>query len=299
MRPSNSVALLLASLAHSILASANVENVLVPGGYRAKANIHAIPARGSLVLVGNEIHVLAANGTIMDKVPSRHDTPARGKPGQLPLTPRTQTGPIAYAYWANAPCAWPISSFATTWEVPPVPETNNGQTLFLYNHIEPNLEAEVLQAVLQYGASAAGGGSFWSVSILYSRGLEVFATPSFPVNPGVTLNGNITLTGPVDPTSATFNYTAQFTNIPGASMDVVDASRLTFATMTLEARNIAVLSDYPSGTTVFSDINLELANGTTPNVKWTPVNDFFDGPGFPTTHIDRDGAADGQITIVY
>jgi hypothetical protein len=89
----------------------------------------------------------------MDKVSSKPDTPARGKPGQLPLTPRTQTGPIAYAYWANAPCAWPISSFTTTREVPPVPETNNGQTLFLYNHIEPNLKVEVLQAVLQVRVS--------------------------------------------------------------------------------------------------------------------------------------------------
>jgi hypothetical protein len=59
MRASILTALLLAPFTLEALA---IEKGLVPGGYHAKANIHAIPAGGSFAHVGNKIHVLDVSG---------------------------------------------------------------------------------------------------------------------------------------------------------------------------------------------------------------------------------------------
>ena len=45
-------------------------------------------------------------------------------------------GRIAYAGWLN-PGPAPILSFTTTWKVPLVPETDRGQTIFLFNSLIP------------------------------------------------------------------------------------------------------------------------------------------------------------------
>lgn len=66
----------------------------------------------------------------------------------------------------------PISSFATTWKVPAAPTTNHQQTIFLFNSIEPASGNAILQPVLQYGPSAAGGGSYWAVASWYVYQLD-------------------------------------------------------------------------------------------------------------------------------
>ena len=50
----------------------------------------------------------------------------------------------------------------------PAPATRSRQTIFLFNGIQ-NTGANfgILQPVLQYGSSAAGGGAFWSIASWY------------------------------------------------------------------------------------------------------------------------------------
>ena len=82
-----------------------------------------------------------------------------GPHGPAPIT----DGWIVFSGWTNA-SANPISYFKTQWTVPPAPASNNDQTVFLFNGIESfNADIFILQPVLQWGPSHAGGGSFWSI----------------------------------------------------------------------------------------------------------------------------------------
>ena len=81
--------------------------------------------------------------------------------------PAFGTGWITYASWTND-TGTPVSRFATTWTVPPEPRTANGQTIFLFNGIQNS--TMIYQPVLQWGPSAAGGGSYWAVASWYADG---------------------------------------------------------------------------------------------------------------------------------
>jgi hypothetical protein len=148
MRAFTPAALLVGILTPFTLAVPIVEKVLTPGGYRVKTNVHEIPVGGSLAHVGSEIHVLAADGAVV------HVATAPPKKLKSTVSPRLEEGWITFAYWLNE--GSPISSFTTTWDVPPVPETDNGQTVFLFNSIEPDSGDAILQPVLQVRASPGG-----------------------------------------------------------------------------------------------------------------------------------------------
>ncbi|KAJ7092306.1 hypothetical protein B0H15DRAFT_799479 [Mycena belliarum] len=289
MRASTAAALLVGLLSSLVFAVTTAETVLTPGGYRSKANVHEIPVGGSLAHVGDMIHVLAANGTVL-KVVHRRNT-AKREPAVLPL----KTGWIAYASWLNYDSS-PIASFTTTWEVPAVPTENHGQTVFLFNSIEPTSgPVAILQPVLQYGPSAAGGGSFWAVASWYISSSDQFHTTPVRTSAGTTLNGVITLTG-TSSDSSLCNYTTQFIGISETFLYISGVSQLRWATETLEAYGVTSINDYPASSTVFSGINLKLADGATPIVSWSTQSDATDGL---ITTVNTDGATDAEITIEY
>ncbi|KAJ7042337.1 hypothetical protein C8F04DRAFT_1176492 [Mycena alexandri] len=269
MRASTAAAFLVGLLIPFTLAAPTIEKVLAPGGYRANTNVREIPAGGSLVRVGSEIHVLDAEGTIVHVATA--GVPTKVKSAVSPL----ETGWVTFASWLNTASS-PISSFTTTWTVPPVPATNHDQTIFLFNSIEPNAGDAILQPVLQYLDSA-----------------NTFFTTPVQTSAGATLNGIITLTGS---SGSSYNYISQFTNIPGTALDIIGSAELTWATETLEAYGVTAISDYPAGSTVFSGINLELASGAVPSVSWSNTNDNADGL---STTINTNGAANARITITY
>ncbi|KAJ7466580.1 hypothetical protein B0H11DRAFT_2307187 [Mycena galericulata] len=176
----------------------STNTVLTPGGHRANANLHQVSSGSRIAHVGSEIHVFDPNGTVMNVI-----TPGPATRTSAAVTPE-ETGWVTYANWLNT--GTPIGSFGTTWTVPPVPATWHGQTLFLFNSIEPSTFDAIMQPVLQYGGSAAGGGEFWAVATWYLYGDNTFFTTPIAVNPGQVLNGGIQLVG-------TYSYLAQFTNV--------------------------------------------------------------------------------------
>jgi hypothetical protein len=98
-------------------------------------------------------------------------------------------------------------------KVPAVPASDVGQTIFLFNAIEPGTFNAIVQPVLQYGPSAAGGGSFWAVASWYiSSSNEVFFTTPISVEVDQELTGVISLTGN---SGSVFDYTTSFTGIDG------------------------------------------------------------------------------------
>ncbi|KAJ7230763.1 hypothetical protein C8J57DRAFT_1329637 [Mycena rebaudengoi] len=282
--------LLVGFLATFAIASPSRKWVFAPGN-RAATNIYEIPAGGSLARVGSRIHVLAANGTVIHVATAGAPTAGQFK---FPVSRAAPVdGWVAFAYFLN-PGFSVISSFTSTWEVPPLPETDHGQTIYLFNAVQ-NFSNTILQPVLQYGPSPAGGGPFWAVASFFLDGVNLFHTPLVRKSPGETLNGALTLRS-FSSSESVFNYTSQFSNIPGTTLNMSVPAQLNVAAVTLEAYNITAFSDYPAGTTVFSGVNVKFASGETkPDVVWRPV---VQADGLEST-VDQDGAVDAQITVKY
>ncbi|KAJ6565883.1 hypothetical protein DFH09DRAFT_1314665 [Mycena vulgaris] len=266
-------ALLAMLIAPFTLAVPVAQKVPVPGGYRAHANFKQVPVGGRLAHVGSNIHLFDANDTLVH-VAAPVRTASKTSAALVP----EETGWVTFASWT---------------ERREVPSTDNGQTIFLFNSIEPASFDGIMQPVLQYGPSAAGGGSFWAAATWYLVGDQTFFSQLVPVDVGQPLNGIISL---VSSDNSTFNYVSQFTNIPGTAIQIDGGEQLTWATETLEAYAVSSASDYPAGATVFSGINLQLASGETPGMSWAVANDDADGI---STHVDVDGAVNGQMTITY
>ena len=84
-------------------------------------------------------------------------TPGPGNPGPVPALPDIAW--IENSQWQNTG-ADPIISFTTTWIIPPAPNSDDSQTVFLFNGLQPDDAAHILQPVLQWGGSGAGGGKY-------------------------------------------------------------------------------------------------------------------------------------------
>ncbi len=115
--------------------------VLTPGGLRHKSLVHLIEPGHVLDGSGGHHRKLDPSGQVVADF--GHIAP---RPGNTPLMPGNVAVPseivptfgsgwIAYADWSNT-TGNPISSFSTTWTVPPAPTTQSGQTIFLFNGIQ-------------------------------------------------------------------------------------------------------------------------------------------------------------------
>ncbi|KAF8310651.1 hypothetical protein DL93DRAFT_2099271 [Clavulina sp. PMI_390] len=262
-------------------------DVLTPFGHRPAANVHQVPKGASLHHVGDEVHIIDAAGTVIHKTtPSGNFTKAvlSSHPGTL------QTGWIAYAYWLNT-LTTPINYFTSTWVVPSTPASVDGQTVFLFNSIEPNAGNAILQPVLQFGASAAGGGNYWAVANWYGINNVYYYTALQTVSTGQSLQGVITLTGS---SGSTYNYLSAFSGMSN-TMSVTGSAQLTWATETLEAYNLVSNKDFPPVSTTFGDIAITTTAGS-PSVTWSVVDSTTDNVD---ALVLRQGSTNAAIEILY
>ncbi|HEX2211276.1 MAG TPA: hypothetical protein VHG93_26565 [Longimicrobium sp.] len=246
--------------------------VITPGGPRHRAHVHQVePGMG--VLGG------AGGLRLLDR--RSGETKALVEPEALDSLPVPQLGSgwIAYAYWNNG-TASSITSFRTTWQVPPAPATGGRQTLFLFNGIQ-NYGANfgILQPVLQWGPSAAGGGDYWAVASWYavSNGTALY-TPLVRVNPGDTLVGVMTLAGVnwLPGILPSFDYLCRFEGMPQTLLSVQNIAQLLWCNQTLEAYQVRDCSQYPdTGHTSMGQIEIQTGS-TVPPLSWAPVNAVTD-----------------------
>jgi hypothetical protein len=83
-----------------------------------------------------------------------------------------------------------------SWLVPQAPASYTSQTLFYFNGFEPASGNAIIQPVLQYGGSAAGGGNYWSTAVWYIDQFgNVYHSTLTSVSVGVTLTGYLTSSG--------------------------------------------------------------------------------------------------------
>ncbi|KAF8902207.1 hypothetical protein CPB84DRAFT_1746713 [Gymnopilus junonius] len=247
--------------------AADDELVATPAGLVPKSNVHAVPAGATVQQSSAEVQIVAANGTVL------HSVPFSGVKGAspLPTPPATSTtkrdlpmGYLAYAYWLND-SPNPISFFGTNWNVPPIPASWDGQLLYWFNGLEPATGDAILQPVLQYGVSPAGGGEFYSVASWWLVDNNVFHTDITQVAPGTFLQGQMTLTGTSTSGGVTtYSYESTFVGIPASTISATSTEALNWAFEALEIYTTVSLSDLPTGNTVFSKVDLTLSIGQNP-----------------------------------
>ena len=254
------------------------DNVLTPGGYRPRSLVHKVQPGHKLDAARGRLRTLTPSGAIAadhGEIPRR---PA-GRPlmpGNVMLqpgvVPALGTGWIVYADWSNN-TGTPVSSFATTWTVPPAPATQSGQTIFVFNGIQNS--TMIYQPVLQWGPSAAGGGSYWAVASWYAdgQGGQAFYSSLVQVNPGDVLVGVMTLTGQ---NGAAFSYDCNFQGLANTDLPIQNVDELTWCIETLEAYGLTQCSDYPNtNDTAMTNISLQ-TGGVSPGLTWAAVDVYTD-----------------------
>lgn len=187
------------------LVAAHVGWVQVPGHLIRPDCVHEIPngAKVEMNADGQATGDVTLNGQVIahydpcTEVPirTRHVATAAKMSGGAKSAP-------AFSGWVEASQENLSlgSSDNIDWEagefyVPSNPSVNGG-LIYIFNGIEPATQDWILQPVLQYGFSPAGGGYYWAIaSWMVSSGGYVFHSPLVRVNPGDTLWGFTEQTG--------------------------------------------------------------------------------------------------------
>jgi hypothetical protein len=281
--------------------TANDEKVLTPGGWRPASQVGLVD-KGEHLTIKNDrlMKVSDANGSILKDFGAQEHyggiTP--DYPKNLILPPARQAVPlgsgwITYTGWTNSSTT-PITYSAATWTVPPAPTTNSGQTIFLFNGLENS--SYILQPVLQWGPSAAGGGAYWAIANWYVDGSNGTALHSnlVRVNPGTVLTGIMTQTGT---TGSNYNYVSSFSGYSSINLTVNNIAKLFWADETLETYNIATCSNYPNtASTRFSGIEVHVGTAQAP-LSWTVYNAVTDCGQH--TNVVTNGSPNGIVDIYY
>ena len=253
--------------------------VLTPGGFRPKGFVNAIEPGFGLTLLDTgefaKLELATNKVTHFAKPPALKAQfaahgPHGGPTGHLAPPPGAlANGWQTYAWWDSVNKS--LTYFSTEWTVPPAPSTSSGQTIFLFNGIQnTGTNYGILQPVLQWGVSAAGGGSYWSVASWYvTSGGQAFHTNLVKVNAGTKLQGIMTETGA---SGSHYIYSSTFHGIANTTLPVNNIALLHWANETLECYGLTKCSDFPAATdTAMEEIEIKIAK-THPTLKWAPVN---------------------------
>jgi len=237
--------------------------VITPAGYLPRSAVHYIAPGYHLGVQNGRLQKFeSATGRLAEDF------------GPVTVTPRPRVpaaqGWIAYTYWSNT--GTPITNFTTTWTVPSAPSTKGSQTLFLFNGMQDGTTASsyIIQPVLQWGPSAAGGGKYWAVTNWYVSSSQAFYGSLVTVNPGASLTGVMKQTAV---SGSNYSYNSAFTGFPAASaLQVNNVPQAFWAAETLESYGVTNPSTmYPPNTDVALTGIQILKGSTNATISWTPV----------------------------
>lgn len=164
--------------------------------------------------------------------------------------------PATGSGWVEASWATTTSKMFTQmdtggWTVPPAPPTQSTQTIFFFPSFVSYNGATadgIVQPVLQWGPSAAGGGKFWAMANwILSSGATFFST-LHSVSVGNGISGKMELVGN---TASSQTWKVSYSS-PGftSSLTKSTTNGLAFTTAqagVLEAYNISQCSHFPGG----------------------------------------------------
>jgi hypothetical protein len=225
--------------------------VLTPGGWYPKSCVHHVDDPAAIVDVKDpmKMAILYSNGSVRS-IPRCHSDP---KPISF-----QQNGWVAYAVWGASA---PVTMYNGYWTVPGIPVQEEAQTLFLFTGLQNAYAGKerqgvsIIQPVLQWGPSEAGGGNYWSIASWWV-GANVFYSPLKQVNTGDRLYGTMGYNA-----NKTWSITAHDMNTgTTTTLNVNVGVDELWAFVTLEVYGVATCGDYPNGDTEFTQLIIKNKN---------------------------------------
>ena len=252
------------------------KTVVTPFGVMDASNVHFIGNGYNLSMVqGHLKKIETVSGKEIEdfgKVNKLDDNLNIGKQAYYSnLFPAAASGWIAYTYWANTDTVKnPVTYFTTTWAVPTTPTKQGNQTLFLFNGMQDGLTSSsyIIQPVLQWGSSAAGGGKYWAITNWYVSGSQAYYGTLVKVTSGTILQGVMQQTAH---TGTTYSYNSSFVGYPTASnLQVNNVPQAWWCAETLETYSVTnVSTQYPPDQLVAMKSIQMLENTTNAPLSWT------------------------------
>jgi len=232
---------------------------LTPFGYLPKECIHAADNGAEILQEGSLL-------TIKEGAKERKiEGDCRSITAPLP------SGWSVYAAWIDKT---PLQYFGAAWTVPPLPTDEGTQVLFLFNGLQndgpvlggkKDVPTTIIQPVLQYGVSEAGGGTYWAIASWFvsSTGHAVYSKLT-TVSVGDLLLGNMTNT------NGQWDIVTYDTNSgESVTISVRPGAAELYAAITLEVYQVSSCLEYPQGSTSFFALDLKDNNGQV-IASWTP-----------------------------
>lgn len=210
-----------------------------PFGLALKSNVHYINKSQYLNVNNDCIEVNSKSGNIIQYFNNKIKEKTKGD--------YTDTGWIngyityAYGQLMDYTNQYP-SYFSTNWTVPSPPLIASDQLIYLFIGLETIKYGigHIVQPVLQWGISPAGGGKYWSICNWYVNNNQFFYDSLIAVNPGDNLEGVIQITSSSD---TLFNYNSSFTGYsPG--LTVVNLPPLSMPIIAFEAYNLDLCNEF-------------------------------------------------------
>jgi hypothetical protein len=208
---------------------------------------------------------------------------------------------LTYCGWLNQ-TGTPITSFKTTWKVPPpqkdVPPYYNG--LQLWSGLETNatswFDTAGFRAMLAFGVFPfIGGGNYWWIaSVYFGPDGSLYACPAVKVEPGQLVTAEYKLIGQ---SNGTYSYSLQFKGIPNTEIQIYDIPELTWCGEIVGGNYYGSCDTLPN--TPFTPVTgIDVLTGTTsPQVNWTPT-DLSALCGL-TSVVVKNGGTDARIHIYW
>jgi len=268
------------------------EEVCTPFGKKLKSNVHYLGNKQHLdheeekiQIIDNfthgvkeSFHMVIKNGYMV----SGTNTPANQDP---------VSGWITYCNTIlldGSQCTY----FSTTYVVPSAPIKKSKQIIYIFNAFEGL--SDIIQPVLQWGLSPAGGGDYWSICNWYVNEDQdqIFFDSLIKVSTGTKLEGIIRAT---KNSNYLYDYNASFQGYPtGIQVNNLPAMQNLY--ISLEVHNLKGDDEYPSNEKItMSDIQIRSENNYPPirwgtmKKSWTKVEQF--------TKIVNENANYGEVEI--
>jgi hypothetical protein len=287
---------------NSIHNKSDDEVVYTPFGPAYKSNVHFVYYEHHLNITDGNIQIVQTRtGKVIKEytgvLPANNEGNNRNILSKLKRSTSSNdsSGWNTFTYWYNNDNN-PITYLSTTWIVPSPPVMNSNQLIYLFNGLTG--PGGILQPVLQWGVSPAGGGNYWAITNWYVWGIDssqYFHGSLIKVSPGTNLQGVIKLTSS---SSNTYSYNSSFTGYSsGSELQVNNAPQLNWACVTLEAYGITKVADYPSDEKIkMSGIQI-MVNNIFPSISWTPMNVVTEYGRH--INIVSNSSADGEVDIYF
>jgi len=184
------------------------------------------------------------------------------KPCSTPIQKRTTEFPEGWSAYVYAQATASIKQYNGSWIVPAAPGDQESQVLFLFTGLQNSYDladvagvTNIIQPVLQWGQSEAGGGEYWALASWYvdSNDNAYYSklTAANAVKPGDRIQGNMyyTLASKV----WIIESIDETTHTP-TTLKIATNTTEPYAFVTLEVYNVDSCQDYPTGTVPFTHL---------------------------------------------